>query len=149
MSTQTVSLSHCNSAWGMCKCVLVFHATPLHSTSCIMENSLFCMIIHFHRLKMCSFVYGTHKNACTETHTVTGSSLCCRPMIKVIVTLIFKGWDCFSMCAEQIVPASSCDQDFSSFWASLNYCCCWIVAHRTHLLSTCFLVVNKSKLIHN
>lgn len=98
-------------------------------------------------------VYGMHIYACTETHTaiklffsvheITGSSLG-RPMIKVIVTLIFKGWDCFSMCAEQIVPTSSCDQDFSSFSASLNYCCRWIVAHRTHLLSTCFLVVNKS-----
>lgn len=43
-------------------------------------------------------------------------------MIKVIVTLIFKGWGCFTQRAEQIVPESSCDQDFISFSASLNYC---------------------------
>lgn len=43
-------------------------------------------------------------------------------MIKVIVTLILKSWGCFVLGAEQMVPASSCDQDFSSFSASLNYC---------------------------
>lgn len=108
-----------------------------------------------------SFVYDVYRmlayvctETCTPAHTaikldfsvqeITGSSLCCRPMKKVVVTLIFKGWDWFSVCAEQIVPASSCDQDFISFWVSLNYCRHWIVAHRTHLLSTCFLVVNKS-----
>lgn len=116
------------------------------------------MIIHFHAFIRVPFYIGhtyIHVQGHTFPHTaikldfpihkINGSSLCCRPMIKVIVTLICKGGDCFSMCAEQIVPASSCDQEFSSFWASLNYCCCWIVAHRTHLLSTCFLVVNKSK----
>lgn len=65
-------------------------------------------------------------------------------MIKVVVTLIFKDWDWFSVYAEQIVPESICDQDFISFWVSLNYCHRWIVAHRTNLLSTCFFVVNKS-----
>lgn len=68
-------------------------------------------------------VYGM--NTYTLYH-LTGFSLAvalgCRPMIKVIVALIFKGWDCFRMCAEQIVPVSSCDQDFSTFPASLNYC---------------------------
>lgn len=71
-----------------------------------------------------------HTNVWRHAHTlpfisvykITGSSLCGRPTIKAIVTLILKSWGCFVLCAEQMVPASSCDQDFSSFSASLNYC---------------------------
>lgn len=47
-----------------------------------------------------------------------------RPEIKVIVTLILTGVRRFIPGVEQIAPASSCDQDFSSFLASLNRCHC-------------------------
>lgn len=56
-----------------------------------------------------------------SVYKITGRSLCCRLMIKVIVPLILKAWECVILRAEQIVPASSCDQDFSSFSASLSH----------------------------
>lgn len=78
-----------------------------------------------------------------SVHKITGSSLCCWSMIKVIVTLIFKGLDCFSMCAEQIVPAQAVIKTlvhFQPVWITVTA----LLDCSSHLLSTCFLVVNKS-----
>lgn len=110
----------------MCPHVSCYILAFLHDVKC-----LFAWLSIFTNSKYAPLYMGAHICMYGDAHTpikldfsvhkITGGSLCCRWMIKVIVILIFKAWDCFSMCAEQIVPAPRCDQVFSPFSANLNY----------------------------
>ena len=74
------------------------------------------------------------------------SSLC-RPMIKVIIKLIFKDWDCWACVLNKLCQLSSCDQDSFQFSLGQNGLLsqpdCWRLKMFIHYLFIFPLSINQ------